>query len=43
LLLFENLSETGADSGNAPKGERENITYFAQRILTTRKKGIETT
>jgi hypothetical protein len=43
LLLFENLSETDADSGNAPKGERENITYFAQRILTTRKKGIETT
>jgi hypothetical protein len=43
LLLFEKLSETDADSGNAPKGERENITYFAQRILTTRKKGIETT
>jgi len=40
LLLFENLSETDADSGNAPKGERENIPYFAQRTLTTR---IETT
>jgi hypothetical protein len=43
LLLFENLSETDADSGSSPKGERENIMYFAQRIFTTRKKGIETT